>query len=321
MKYVLGPVSLLLMLSLAACQAKVEGDAPSTAPAIPVANTSIVVSSKTATAFTLTWPAATDDTTPVASLLYKAVYSTLNNLTDAASAQANGTIILNWTANTLTTPVSSLTNSTTYYIAILVKDAEGNVGLASTSTATLCAGKRIFLATVANGNLGGKTGADATCTAQKPGGVGTVKAMLGDSNGINTGTGLPSNSNGRQACYGNCNSSTLYTLDWVITSGQRYCTSDFSKRMGDGQASYPVLVVLTANVLSSASSPLVTFTALNIQAANAYGNSCSNWTSTSGTAVAGLTTGIYDAGSNTGFLTAGSFASCASAATIICVEQ
>ena len=317
-------LSFTILTVMFACKKADEGGAPggsSTVDPTPVADSNLVVSSISASGFTVTWPAATDDATAAVDLQYKLVYSLTNNLDTAANAEANGIVAMNWTANALTNTISSLSNSTIYYFAVLVKDADGNIGFAGNSATTYCTGKRIFLATANNGNLGGKTGADSICNSQKPGGMGTVKAMLSDNSGIDPVTGLPSTLNGRQACHGNCNSSNLYVIDWVIAAGQRYCTTDHSLRVGDGAATYPVLIVPVGNVLSSSQVNL--YMGFNIQTANSTSNNCSNWTSASSLSsyVAGSTAGVYNGTNSSSFVASGTFPGCDTPASIVCVEQ
>lgn len=312
----------LCLLSLVTSCKNADGNAPDVITS-PIMDSNIVVSNKTATSFTLTWQAAVDDATVQGNLMYKVVFSTSNNISTAALAEANGTTALNWTAATTTVSLSSLSNSTTYYIAVLAKDADDNISIVNTDVITLCVGKRIFLATASNGNLGGKTGADTKCNAQKPAGVGTVKAMLSDYNGINHTTGLPSTPNGRQSCHGDCRSSNFYTMDWVFAATQRYCTSDYTKKVGD-TLGYPALYVNEPNVLSS--TPTNLYTGLGPQFGNTDTN-CSDWSSSApgNSFVGGNTSGVFGAGGN-GFLigaTGGNptFPSCATPASIVCVEQ
>lgn len=304
--------SLLVLVTVVACAEKKEE-----ASTTPLVGT-ITISSKTASAFTVNWEAATDDTTAAADLQYKLVYSTSNNLTTSADAEANGTIVMDWTANTLTANLTSLTHSTTYYLAVLVKDADANIALQGSSTTTLCSGKRMFLATVSNGSFGGKVGGDAACATQRPGGTGTYKAMLSDSTGVN-GSGLPT-TDSRQACYGNCEAANTYVMDWVLAANQSYCTSDYSALVGTTGATYPVLYVPVGSVLST--TPVTLFTGFNIAWANAVGSNCSNWSSTSGTFVGGTSAGTYTGQSGSRDFIAGDvFPSCSASGAVVCAEQ
>ena len=312
---------LIVLIFFWSCAKKTDGVAPDgllpADPTAPAVGSAMVVSSKTANAFTVTWGAATDDLTPVTSLMYKLVYSASDNLTSANLTESNGTIALDWATNTLTANLSSLAHSTTYYLAAFVRDADNKVSLLGGSTVTLCTGKKMFLASVANGSFGGKAGADAACLAQRPGGVGSYKAMLGDSTGV-AGNGLPSFS-GRQACYGNCEVSNLYVFDWVFTANQNYCTSNFVSRVGTTGPTYPVLYVPIGSILSN--TQITLFTGFNIAWGNSTGTNCNNWSTTSGTFVGGSTDGIYTGQSGIRSFIANGFPNCSDSGAVVCVEQ
>ena len=114
---------------------------------------------------TLTW-AASDESTIKAKITYKVLYSLSDNITNVADAEANGTILQDWTINLLTADMTSLTSGTTYYAAVLARDEEGNTGISSGSATTAalpCVGKIMFLATVTNGSFGGVSSADTVC--------------------------------------------------------------------------------------------------------------------------------------------------------------
>lgn len=74
----------------------------------------------------LSWTAGTDTLTAQASLQYKVVYSTSNNISSVATAETNGTLSQDWTTNLLTKTVSGLSNASSYYLTVLIKDAAGN---------------------------------------------------------------------------------------------------------------------------------------------------------------------------------------------------
>ena len=187
----------------------------------PSFSTAVSFSARTASTFTATW-AATDNVTVASNLSYKVVSSSSNNITTVADALANGTIVQDWTVNSLTANFSALTDSTNYYVSVLVRDTDGNTGISAGATTTLCSGKAMFLATVPNGNLGGASGADGICAAQKPAGFtsATFKAMLTDS-GV------------RQACnVSDCTAVATGRTGWVFAVSQKYCTSDYEKNIG-----------------------------------------------------------------------------------------
>lgn len=295
---------LVLFVATIACKKTDEGVSPGVNPADPVVGTSILISGKTATAMTITWGAASDDSTESANLQYKVVTSLNNDISTVADAEANGTLQMDWTANTLTKTISSLTMSTTYYITVLVKDADGNKAIDQTSTITLCSGKIMFLANVSNGNIGGSAGADGICNSNKPAGFGgsTFRAMLAD------GTT-------RAACYvtGNdsCYSSVVGRASWVFTANEVLCTADYTKHIGTTD-SYALLT--TVNVGSLSTTATTTFTGFNIAWGNSTSNNCTNYSTTGGANSTG-------GSAANGGLISGVSISCASAATIYCVEQ
>lgn len=298
----------VLFVAGTACAKKKAAPADTTLDShSPAFGSAASVSNLTGTGFTLTWSAATDDATAQASLKYKVVISTSNNISTVASAETNGTLVMDYTVNTLTTNVSALSGSTVYYYAILAEDDEStpNKGIIHGTATTLCAGKIMFITSVNNGNFGGPAGGDTICNSNKPTGFGgsTFKAMVADSTT-------------RAACYVNgndsCSSSTTGRMDWVFTANETICTSDYSKKVGttDGLA----LLHSTANTLSS--SPTTTFTGMNIAWGTSTANNCTGWTSTGGAAAV---TGSANFNGQD-FYAHGS-SSCNSAATIYCVEQ
>lgn len=301
----LGGLALLVLLVLAtACKKADEGVSPGVNPADPVVGTSILISGKTATAMTISWGAASDDSTASANLQYKVITSLNNDISTVADAEANGALQMDWTTNTLTKSISSLTMSTTYYIAVLVKDTDGNKAIDQTSTITLCSGKIMFLANVANGNIGGSVGADAVCNGNKPSGFAgsTFRAMLAD------GTT-------RAACYtsgnDNCNSSAVGRAGWVFTASEVLCTADYVKHIGTTNSN---ALLDTVNVGSLSTTATTTFTGFNIAWGNSTSNNCTNYSTTGGANSTG-------GSAANGGLISGVSISCASAATIYCVEQ
>lgn len=304
MKMLSGLALMILLVTTSACKKADEGVSPGSNPADPVIGTSIVVSGKTATAMTLSWGAATDDSTDPASLQYKVVTSLSNNISTVADAEANGTLQMDWTTNTLTKNLTSLTMSTTYYISVLVKDADGNKAIDQTSTMTLCSGKIMFLANVSNGNIGGSSGADTVCNSNKPSGFSgsTFRAMLADGST-------------RAACYvsGNdsCYSSSVGRASWVFTANEVLCTSNYAKHIGTTDSN---ALLMTVNAGSLSTTATTTFTGFNIAWGNSTSNNCTNYSTTGGANSTG-------GSAANGGLISGVSISCASAATIYCVEQ
>lgn len=271
--------------------------------------TPVAFSAQTANSITLTW-GAKDDITKDEDISYKVVYSLSDNISTETDAEANGTVLLDWTINTLTTNMTSLSMATTYYISVLARDEKGNTAITSGSSSTLCAGKVIFLASVPNGNLGGVSGADTICTAQKPAGFtsSSFKALV-----VNLTT--------RQPCFvtGTDNCSTIGTtgrLNWVLGSSTAYCSSDYKKLVGTTNANSYMSVPLPNSL---ASTTIAVYTGLT----NTWGisnNNCAAFSNTGGTSEFGTPNGIVSGTTQTSFISNGSGA-CTSAGKIYCVEQ
>ncbi len=104
-------------------QSQSTGAAPDTEPPVPGAGISVVGGS---TSVFVSWGAAADDETAEAGLSYKLLRSEADNLGSVEDAEANGTTVADWTADTLSAMATGLSLSTDYYFAVLVKDAAGN---------------------------------------------------------------------------------------------------------------------------------------------------------------------------------------------------
>lgn len=73
------------------------------------------------------WTTATDKDTPKNMLEYKLVYSTNRSQIDTSElADSNGTVALDWSKEIYTKAIENLGYGTTYYLALIVKDFEGN---------------------------------------------------------------------------------------------------------------------------------------------------------------------------------------------------
>jgi len=102
--------------------------------ASPTVGSVISFASVGATSLTVNWGAATDTVTTAAQLQYKLVRaSNLADIDEIAKVDAITTpeagLEMNWTAGTITKSVTGLTNSTTYFFAVLVRDVAGNKAL------------------------------------------------------------------------------------------------------------------------------------------------------------------------------------------------
>ena len=221
-----------------------------------------------------------------------------------ATAEANGTLVMNWTANTTIAPVTGLSTETAYYFTVLIKNNASVESSETGSGATLCSGKMIYLANISNGAFGCKAGADAACNAQKLAGFeGTAKAMIYDSSG------------GRRVCSGaDCTASNTGQLDWPVAASTNYCTFGYGKTMGSSNG-VGFLTVTLVNSLPSSST--YTFTGLTSLFAGSGSNNCTDWTVWVNPNVA-----VYGHANGTGlnFYDHGS-AFCATPGSVYCVEQ
>jgi sugar lactone lactonase YvrE len=76
---------------------------------------------------TITWGTATDEVTPSAEIEYKVVQSQSDNIAGVNSANANGSIVLDWSADTTEVAVTGLNSDTQYFYNVLTRDTDGNV--------------------------------------------------------------------------------------------------------------------------------------------------------------------------------------------------
>lgn len=134
----------------------------------------------------LTWTAATDETSSTAELEYKVVKAATTaeiDTLDEIEALAASEVVQDWTANITSASATGLATGT-YAFAVIVRDDAGNKTLYTPKTATAhpaCTTNcRIFLtASTYDGNLGGLAGADAKCMSDTNNpGTGVYKALL-----------------------------------------------------------------------------------------------------------------------------------------------
>jgi hypothetical protein len=105
----------------------------------PTIGTAINFSSVGATSLTVSWGAATDNTTAQASLQYKLVKASTSTAIDSIAevdALSGADVLVDWGTNTLTQNVSGLTVDTTYYFSVVVRDAADNKAIYSVNSAT-----------------------------------------------------------------------------------------------------------------------------------------------------------------------------------------
>ena len=99
----------------------------------------ITTSSITSSGVTLNWTQGTDNVTSVANLQYEVRYSTSNNISTVADAEANGTITQAYTSADSSHAVTGLAGNTTYYFNVIVKDEANNKVVYNTVSATTTA--------------------------------------------------------------------------------------------------------------------------------------------------------------------------------------
>jgi hypothetical protein len=104
----------------------------STAP-IPGASGLITVSGVSSTGLTLVWSMATDNVSSQAALQYKVLRSQRENLNNLGEAETNGTVLIDFTPNLNSFVVRNLTNASSYYYTVVVKDEGGNKALYATA--------------------------------------------------------------------------------------------------------------------------------------------------------------------------------------------
>lgn len=93
----------------------------------PTVATPDLTTTATANKVTIEWDAATDNRDDAEALQYKVFMSDTDNIGDSTDAEANGTVILDWTADITESEKTGLAANTTYYFNVLVKDTNGNV--------------------------------------------------------------------------------------------------------------------------------------------------------------------------------------------------
>ncbi len=117
----------LILLLLSGCS-KNPTSSDSEAP-LPGSSGNITISDIQYDAFTISWAAATDDETNQEDLEYKLLRSNTANIDTLESCEANGTVVMDWTANTVSSTDSGLSIGTRYYYNVLVRDEADNRAL------------------------------------------------------------------------------------------------------------------------------------------------------------------------------------------------
>lgn len=117
-------------------------------PPVPGNSGTIDIAGIQGTHLWLRWTGATDNVTAKSDLRYKVVSSTSNNLDDTSTAESNGTAAMGWASvadlswqgttgsERTAVVVSDLTEATSYYFNVIVKDAAGNKAVYTAKAAT-----------------------------------------------------------------------------------------------------------------------------------------------------------------------------------------
>ncbi len=92
-----------------------------------VGNVGMITTSNVSTnSITLNWTKATDNITTENNLEYQVYRSESDNIDTVSDMEANGTVVVSYAANITTKEVTGLTEGTTYYFNVIVKDEVGN---------------------------------------------------------------------------------------------------------------------------------------------------------------------------------------------------
>lgn len=115
-------------------------------PPEPGGNGNITLGDIQADSITVSWTKATDNASAQSKLEYKVVYSESDNINTVANAENNGTTGKAWTADIDTAVVTGLTDLTTYYVNVIVKDVGGNKEVYTTNSDDTPKQQRLFWA-------------------------------------------------------------------------------------------------------------------------------------------------------------------------------
>ncbi len=119
------------------------------------------------TSVSLSWTKANDAVTQQEDLEYRIVQSNLDNISTPDDKDDHGIVIQNWSADIDAKTIGSLTSGSTYYFNIVVRDKAGNRAAYQRAVVDPLGVVYIFsTSTLYNGNLGGRSGADAKCKAR-----------------------------------------------------------------------------------------------------------------------------------------------------------
>jgi hypothetical protein len=114
----------------------------------------ITTGARSTTEIQLVWTRANDAQTPQAELQYRVYRSSNNNISTPTLAEANGTVVLDWTPDIVTAVSDSLSPGTGYCFNIVVRDGDGNsAAYITVSVTTLTDAIYMFPAGLYAGNL------------------------------------------------------------------------------------------------------------------------------------------------------------------------
>jgi hypothetical protein len=102
---------------------------------IPGGGGALTFGATTSSSISVSWQKATDNVSAQGALAYKVVYSLSNNVQTAGDAQANGTVVQDWTLDVAAANATGLSAATLYYFNVLVKDGAGNISAYASSSA------------------------------------------------------------------------------------------------------------------------------------------------------------------------------------------
>lgn len=96
----------------------------------------ITAGSITETGVELSWMPGEDELTPQDDLEYRVYLSLSNNISTPVLAEANGTVVADWTRDIVSADAEGLMPGTTYYFIVVVRDGDGNMAAYQTVSAT-----------------------------------------------------------------------------------------------------------------------------------------------------------------------------------------
>lgn len=121
-------MGIVLVFLVVGCKPPLQ-DSPSEDTMLPTPGAAIGFAGTSATSTTVSWGVASDDKTATADLQYKLVMANTSTAVDTVPKALTASVAMGWTPNTLSSPVTGLSANTTYYFAVIVKDAAGNMSL------------------------------------------------------------------------------------------------------------------------------------------------------------------------------------------------